>query len=258
MKKDLKDFENKLFESKGWIGSYPLLKTTEANDLSSLYDSYRDKFVTGKEISSFSTNEKFINKPWFKSLHAVIPSFYNLATHPKIVSKVCSILGENVILWGTSVTVREPGQTHRWHIDVEHKRWKGLSVFIGLSGSSSLSTLKVVSGSHKIECDSNFFSNTPDDVEVLNYSLKYNKSSKIETIDINEGDFFLFDGLLWHGSENKSNLKRYAVIAQYSTPDSKIEVPLNWNEPIRWANCNPPCVLVSGTDKNKFNNLIQL
>ena len=32
------------------------------------------------------------------------------------------ILGADVMLWGTSVTVREPGQVHRWHVDVERSR----------------------------------------------------------------------------------------------------------------------------------------
>lgn len=252
----MKKNEIEIFDSKGWLGSFPLLSEQEANSLSNLYDKNRSRFVSGKEISSSSTDEKFINKPWFKSLHAVIPSFRDLASHPSIVSKVCSILGENVILWGTSVTVREPGQIHRWHVDVEHIRWKGVSVFIGLTGASSLSTLKVISGSHKINCNSDFFENMPNDNNVLKEAQKYNKYNIVESIDIKTGDFFLFDGLLWHGSENKSNEKRYAVIAQYSTPDYRIEVPLNWNKPIRWANCNPPCILVSGQDTKQLNKLI--
>ena len=100
MQNGLQDHDIKMFELKGWTGSYPLLKNSEANKLSNLYDSCHDKFVTAREISSFTTNEAFINKPWFKSLHAFSAAFYNLATHPAIVSKVCSILGENVILLG--------------------------------------------------------------------------------------------------------------------------------------------------------------
>jgi ectoine hydroxylase-related dioxygenase (phytanoyl-CoA dioxygenase family) len=244
------------YHNQGWAGPFSLLNPNEVGKLTSLYLENRSKFVSGREINALEESEKFAKKPWFKSVHAVIPAFYDLVTHPSIVEKVNSILGKNVLLWGTSVTIRQPGQSHRWHIDVEHKRCKGVSVFIGLQGTSRKATLKVVTGSHKINNTNFIFSTAADDNMVVMACRKHFNSAEIVTIDMKEGEFFLFDGLLWHGSENASDQTRYAVIAQYTTPDCKVEVPLNWDEPIRWAKCSPPCVLVSGSDTFHINTLI--
>lgn len=74
----------------------------------------------------------FASKPWFKSLHAVSKEFCDLALHEKIVGGVKAILGENVILWGSTFVVRRPDEKHRWHIDVEHLAWEGVTVFFGV------------------------------------------------------------------------------------------------------------------------------
>lgn len=243
------------YQTQGWTGPFPLINSNKVEELTNLYLENKSKFVSGKEIIELHESETFVKKPWFKSVHAVIPEFYDLVTHPSIINEVRNILGSDILLWGTSVTIREPGQKHRWHIDVEHKKWKGVSVFIGLKGTSGKATLKVVTESHKINSDFVFSTMTSDE-EVVKACREYTPSAEVITIDLNVGDFFLFDGLLWHGSENNSEHTRYAVIAQYTTPNYMVEVPLNWDEPIHWSNCFPPCVLVSGKDMFRFNKLI--
>ncbi|GAB2547548.1 hypothetical protein [Spirosoma aerophilum] len=80
-------------------------------------------------------------------------------------------------------------------------------------------------------------------------------SSQLETVVTQEGEFFMFDGLLWHGSANLNAFPRVALIAQYARPDARIEVPLTWNDPIRWLAASPPCVLVRGQDRFGINRL---
>src|ERR1051325_11083958 len=56
---------------------------------------------------------------WSKGHAAVSPVFHRIATHPVLVSALRRLLGENVLLWGASLLVRQPGQTHPWHTDIE-------------------------------------------------------------------------------------------------------------------------------------------
>ena len=94
--------------------------------------------------------DAFDIKPWFKSLHQLIPEFYDLACHPRIVDRVVEAIGPDVIVWGVTVTERQPGQIHRWHVDVEHSEWRGVSVFLGLEGTASGSGLRFIDGSNQI------------------------------------------------------------------------------------------------------------
>jgi ectoine hydroxylase-related dioxygenase (phytanoyl-CoA dioxygenase family) len=84
-------------------------------------------------------------------MHAYLPAYGRLASHPAIVARVASILGPDVIAWGMTTSTVRPGQRHRWHVDVEHRRWPGVSVFVGLRNMARGSSLKVISGSHRLE-----------------------------------------------------------------------------------------------------------
>jgi non-heme Fe2+,alpha-ketoglutarate-dependent halogenase len=237
------------YKTNGWVGSYAFLSAEEVNQITLAYLAKKNKFILPSSLAMLSDE-----KVWFKSMHAIIPEVRKVVTHPAIVEKVKSILGNDVMLWGSTITTRVPEQNHRWHVDVEHLNWPGVSVFIGLSGASPLSTLKVVSKSHCINelppkiCGS-------DDL-VKEHAQKFMDSPEIVSVNVNEGDFFIFDGLTWHGSENLSKKVRFSIIAQYTVPSSKIEIPANFDEPITWLDSQPPCILVSGEDKYGVNKLL--
>jgi hypothetical protein len=237
------------FKKNGWVGTFPLLSKTGVEDASAISDRSAGKFkVPGNNPFSF------LIKPWFKSMHAKIPEYREIAGHPFIVEKIASLLGDDVIVWGTTTTRRVTGQKHRWHVDVEHNHWKGVSVFLGLKGTTKLSSLSVIAGSQNLKVMPQTL-NINDNDEVLAYCRQTNKDCELVTVDINEGEFFLFDGPIWHSSDNKSEGERTAMIIQYSTPDYKIKIPKSWNEPIQWHPSRPPCVLVKGVDRFGLNKL---
>lgn len=249
--------EHNKFEEQGWIGSYPLMDKLQVRELTEKYLNSKDNFISPKNYKSNIGYESFKEKTWFKGVHSVIPEFYDIVTHPRIVSKIKKILGDNIILWGTAVTIRPPGKSHRWHIDIEHKEWKGVSVFIGLKGTSNKATLKIITTSHNIDSTNAQFHKNPTDQDILNQCTKENSKAKLINVDIEEGNFFIFDGTLWHGSDNVGNDTRHAIIAQYTTPENLIRVPLTFNNPIKWSNYSPPCILVSGKDEYSLNKLIE-
>jgi hypothetical protein len=117
------------FKRQGWIGSYPLLSRSDVLDLCR---SYRDTTVRFLHKMRYAREcaDIFERLPWHKSAHTYLPAFRTLSAHPGIVEKVASILGPDIIAWGVTVSRLRPGQGHRWHVDVEHDSWPGVTAFI--------------------------------------------------------------------------------------------------------------------------------
>jgi len=243
-----------LFEWNGWIGSYPLLTRDEIAEL--LRGSRGGPRFLRKGLDRFAEDEGvFDRRPWYKSMHAYLPAFARLAAHPAIVARLASILGPDIIAWGMATSPLRPGQRHRWHVDVEHRRWPGVSVFIPLRNIAPGSSLKVVNGSHRIE-DAPPTAGRLSDAAALAAARRWQPASELATVDLGVGDFFIFHGRLWHGSHNRTWRFRTALIAQYARPDAEIAIPLTYDEPIRWHRYRPPCLLVHGTDRSGVNRLV--
>lgn len=250
----LTETERTYFETRGWVGPFPLLTAAEVAKLAESYADSVDGFVTGKELPNLASDAP-LPKPWFKSLHAYLPEFRRLIQHPDLVERVASILGPDVIAWGVSVTTRRPAQVHRWHVDIEHRRWRGISAFIGLTGTSPKSTLGVIAGSHRFDVMPQTLGVT-DDSSALAEAQKISPDSEMVSVGLTEGEFFLFEGPLWHGSANTGNVTRLAIIAQFAAPSDRVAIPLTCDEPIRWHSSMPPCVLVKGQDSSRLNHLV--
>lgn len=243
------------FGRKGWAGAFPLLTPAGVKRATDAYGQVADLVMPEHLLPTLHRNDAFAQRPWAKSLHAYIPEYQAIVSHPAIVNRVASLLGPDLIAWGLSVAVRQPGQKHRWHIDIEHHRWPGITVFIGLTGSTANSSLNVISGSHHTKAIPQFLK-IESNKAALAKACRLGATCELETVVTQEGEFFMFDGLLWHGSANQSFSPRTALIAQYARPDARIEVPLTWNEPIRWLPASPPCVLVSGQDRFGINRIV--
>jgi non-heme Fe2+,alpha-ketoglutarate-dependent halogenase len=189
-------------------------------------------------------------------MHAFLPLVAQVAAHYAIVDRVSSVLGPDIIVWGASISTARPTQQHRWHVDVEHARWPGVTVFVALENVSDKSTLKVISGSHR-------FPLLPQEVgelrdkDVIALGRTLNPSAQLTSVLLRPGEFFIFDGKLWHGSRNMSWRKRSALLIQYCRPDARVAIPLTFDEPVLWHPHRPPCLLVKGQDRFGINLLIQ-
>ena len=244
------------FNRVGWVGPYALLSPFGLQQIQLAYERVAPNLLRDNLIAHRANQDAFDLNPWFKSLHAHERVFCDVAAHPAIVKRVTSILGPDVIVWGVAVVIRQPGQVHRWHVDVEHKRWPGVTAFIGISNICRDSTLNVISGSQGIDV-------TPqelrlrDDGEALSAAQSRLANCTRDAIIMRDGEFAVFDGPLWHGSNNTSDKLRIAVTAQYCRPNAETRIPLNWDDPIEWHDYRPPCVLVNGEDRYRVNRLVE-
>jgi hypothetical protein len=199
---------------------------------------------------------------WIKGGHVAASVLRTLATSRSILDRVERVLGPDLLLWGSEVVARGPGQFHRWHADVEHLEWPGVTVWIGLANSLKAS-LRIIPGSHLFPTCPQEHVGQGDwsavfDREVLDVARVYDPQAEIVTPTVRDGEALLFAGPLWHSSLNTTRSKRTAIILQYCSPAQKVQIPLNYDPPVRWAQGAPPCLLVRGRDRFRLNRVIEL
>jgi hypothetical protein len=247
--------ERDRFERTGWTGVYPLLTAAGVEFACRTRERVIARFMPPESLPSAQDPAAFKQRPWFKSLHAHVPYYYDIARHPAIVGRVVSVLGPDVLAWGLTMIRAVPGRVHRWHVDVEHRHWHGVSVYLGLEGIDIHSTLKVLEGSHRLD-ELPQALGVDDDAEALAAAQERVPGARVLPVPLEPGQFFLFAGRLWHASHNTGPRVRTAMIIHYSRPDAPVRVPLNFTEPVQWHPTPPPCVLVSGSDRHGVNRLV--
>ncbi|MEO7815049.1 MAG: phytanoyl-CoA dioxygenase family protein [Sphingomicrobium sp.] len=238
----------------GWSPAEPLLGAGEARLLLETGSAIQSRLSQPQDWRR-GVEPDFARRPWFKSLHAVSAAWFDLGHHPTIVSRVSAVLGKDVLLWGSALITRHPGQVHRWHVDVEHMAWPGVSVFIGLEGvQPGLSGLKFIRHSHRFATGP---ATSISDELALALARQAEPRCALDYPPITDNEFLLFSGRIWHGSVNRSTTVRHAAILQYSVPSSRTAIPLNFDPPITWSRHAPPCVLVAGSDRYAVNHLVE-
>jgi hypothetical protein len=235
------------FNREGWIGPFRLLERPELDQMIDCYRKNASSFAF-RDYSKVELPGNESSAPpfiWFKSMHFLFPEFRDFLFKAALKDRVIQLLGERPVVWGVTVTCRKPGQVHRWHGDVEHYHWNGISCFIGLSNTSKRSSLKIITRSHNWhDLPQNL--NLNSDEEILETALRKDANCKLLTVAIADGDFFIFSGRLWHGSQNRDSQTRLAVIAQLSTAEAHFRIPANYQHPVQWTALSPPILPLSG------------
>ena len=85
---------------------------------------------------------------WDKGRAATDWILYRLATSSRLLGMLTPLLGEDIILWGSSLVRRRPGEVHPWHVDIESSARGGgfVTAWIGLENTSGASALRLIGG----------------------------------------------------------------------------------------------------------------
>ncbi|MBV1917119.1 MAG: cupin domain-containing protein [Sphingomonadaceae bacterium] len=157
-----------------------------------------------------------------KALWQVDDCIYRLATSNAITTILDDLLGEpGYYLWGAQLVDRSPGENHGWHTDIETAREGFVSVWIGIDGASEETSVSVINGSHEVSAPLQAFWPSehaarldPAAREILLHpELSGVSGPTIATCANGEGIFF--DGRIWHGSFNRADRARRALLLQY-------------------------------------------
>ncbi|TDH38149.1 cupin domain-containing protein [Pseudohoeflea suaedae] len=201
-------------------------------------------------------------KGWESKLVALgDPVFHDIATRPQLLELLRAALGDDVVLWGASVQVREPGQEHRWHSDAETCGGDGYaSVWIGLEGTCRETSLAMIPKSHLYgvsiqQAKAEKGSRAASDAELLKLAQAFDAAAQIEQPDVADGEALLFDGRLWHGSYNASDTVRYALLLQYARADMVVKTPERYDWPFAYREELPAVLPVLGACAQAGNPL---
>ena len=207
---------------------------------------------------------------WFKGLAITDRFIRNLATQPRLLSLLAKLIGDNIVLWGASFIVREPGVIHPWHTDIESSAPEGrfVSVWIGLENTCRETALRLVARSHsfgktiqQVMHEHEVSRGMASDDLVAGWAKDLDAKSGLVQFDMTDGDALVFDGRLWHaGPNDRRHGARTALLLQYAAAETPVVVPdfaqLEW--PFRFKNMRAPVILVRGEAREDVNELVPL
>ncbi len=248
----LTELERSRFGELGYLGPVPVFGRRECRRLNKLLktdDAAPLDWPKGKATSS--------------RLH------YEVACSPGILNRVAALLDGPVMLWGSSLVTRLPGQKHAWHTDIEtHRNEAGMvSVWIALEGTGRSSALELIERSHllgsplqQVAANHQTAGNKADHQTIDAWARALKPDCSLVQADIRDGQAIFFDGRIWHGSANANKwLPRRALLLQYARPDIPIRMPdpnhLQW--PVSTIeHPRPPCIMVLGSTIASMNRIV--
>jgi ectoine hydroxylase-related dioxygenase (phytanoyl-CoA dioxygenase family) len=159
---------------------------------------------------------------------------YDLLTHPRIVSCVTDLLGENVIAWGSHFFCKMPGDGKRvsWHQDASY--WpltpsKAVTAWLAIDDADVQNAcMRYIPGSHVLGHLTYTLSEN-DEANVLNQTVAgVEKLGEPVPVELKAGEISIHSDLLLHGSEaNQSARRRCGLTLRYCPAD--VRAGLGWN-----------------------------
>lgn len=260
------------FQEVGAIGPFPLLEAGQIESVChSLRQAYNRHEFWNKVVSRAPLPAKPIRSrvwgkaKWKKGMFTTSRPTYELSISPKIVDRVESILGPNVIEWSSEFITQKPAQVLNWHVDAECLATCGLTIWIALENVKKSNSLKFISGSHNLPIHINllrkhsgFTLDLKDDEAVLNAARECDPKCKMFQFDIKPGEFIIFSGKTWHTASNDTRQNRTAMIYQYSPARMNMNAPIPDVELFSTVNVPKqiPCCVVRGSDECRDNLIV--
>lgn len=216
-----------------------------------------DRAIDCGKVEADSRRLRFIGE-WYKGAHVFKGAAFEASTDKAIVTRLQSALGDDLLMWSSELMLKPPSQPHRWHSDIEAVSWNTLNIWMALRNVTNESTLRLVPGSHLWGVMPQNLSDidVQSEASVLAAARRYDPKAVIARIPMKEGQFAIFDGRAWHGTENPTPKIRTALLCQYSPPGELIRRPLSYGLPARWADELPACVVVAGEAKDSPSRIV--
>jgi len=190
-----------------------------------------------------------------QSRHMDSAVVFRLATHAAILDRAAALYGPDLILWATNFFNKEPGGLEiPWHQDLNY--WP-LEPLVNISAWIAIDDVKVdnacvqlLPGSHK-----KVLPHVPSRQDMAfgeEADPTFSDSTRIVNMEMEPGQFFLFNEKLLHHSEpNRSNRRRMGMSVRLTLPLVKIEQD---RPPLHPGHC---AVLVRGRDYMGLNRLME-
>ena len=175
---------------------------------------------------------------------------YQLGSNRRLLDLLTPLLGDDIILWGAKLILRNPGDIHTWHVDEETEAHGGrfATVWIGLHNTTANSGLRMIAGSHlcrrtvsQFQADTGVSRKDSSPETVLGWAQSENPKARLVEPAVADGEAILFDGRMWHGSHNRLESEaRFALILHFAAADCPVRIPSDTKPKLA------PAILVQG------------
>jgi len=214
--------EQNLYERRGYHFPVRAFTGEEALRLLNQFQAYHGQVA--ERIEGLLPRERGI---YMIETHLFLRWVYDIVSHPKVLDAVESVIGPNVIVWGSQWFPKFPGDKAfvSWHQDATY--W-GLNppnvttAWVALSESSTRNgCMRVVPGTHKMPLLPQRETYGADNMLSRGQEIAAEVDEK-DAVDmpLNPGEFSLHHVGIVHGSgPNNSNSPRIGLAARYISPD---------------------------------------
>lgn len=232
------------FKKNGFIGPFKLF---EENDASAFWETALRPQLLRRDTSVYPTSKLNYDR------HLDVKEMQEIVCSPKVVDRLRSLLGDDLICWRTEWFPKYPGDSGtEWHQAKQFFEFEGqpklrpseeterdldywvLTVWIAMTDATiENGCMKLLPGSHLEnwyfdESKQNEFSENSSDSGFFGYSwegLKVDKNwtpdeSKAVKMEVKAGEFFIFTSKCLHGSypNTSDSTNRFAMSARYVVP----------------------------------------
>lgn len=234
--------EANLFRAQGYLGPFAAMSP---DDMAAIRQHIDDELLTRDGPNP---------RTRLQSRHMDSPVIAQLACHPAIIERMACLYGPDLIMWATNLFNKEPGGVEiPWHQDLSY--WP-LEPLINISAWIAIdrvtvenSCVQLIPGSHKavypsVESPEGMAFPTMTDPACVD-------TSKLVNMELEPGEFFLFNEKLLHHSEpNRSSTRRMGMSVRVTLPMVKIEQDIS---PLHAGHC---AILARGRDTMGLNRLM--
>ena len=196
----------------------------------------QDGFITG--VNVLSTEEVSIHRAaleqaekkigslhYLSKIHTILRSPYELATHPRLINAVETILGPDILLYNVTYIIKEPRTPNfvSWHQDLTYWGFDSddqVSAWLALSPATAESgCMRMIPGSHRKGMREQLQTNDSNNVLLLGQTIPNIPENKAVLCSLNPGEASLHHGWTIHSSTpNSSSDRRIGVNIQYIKP----------------------------------------
>ena len=198
------------FHNEGIVKSATCLSTDKIKEINLALDKYL-------------ANNKNENNEFVSGLYEKDSAFLKFALYPEILNEVKQLIGNDVILWGSSLFCKaeKTGKETPWHQDGEYwpiKPLESLTVWLAIDKvTNENGPLQYIPGSHLDKKLAEHETLDKNNI-TLNQTLKNidNIRDKAKSVTLNPGMFSIHDVYLFHGSKaNTSGNRRAGLTYRY-------------------------------------------
>ncbi|MCH9675222.1 MAG: phytanoyl-CoA dioxygenase family protein [Gammaproteobacteria bacterium] len=180
------------------------------------------------KMEAFLAARPELSSDYVPDLVAYDRSWVDIAREPALLDAVASVIGEDIILWGSALFCKTShgGRATPWHQDAQYwpiRPLQTVTTWVALDAASvENGCLRVLPGSHRSR---EIYAHHRDDSEaiVLNQAMASSDIAESDVLDVelSPGQFSVHDAFLVHGANaNRSPHRRAGLTFRYMPASS--------------------------------------